>query len=742
MKKRGVALGLIFTLALSACQGTEGSKDTVTVDEPAISISAESESAAAATEEETAAAAELASGELLNLSFETRFNTAYAAYEPLEYEANAPAYSIEADLSNVVNMDQYPNLTQAQRDKIAGNGFVVIPTDSEQIFYIYEDNAYKNIPSFVTVDSVLQVYHVFFDYSLRTIETNYLLDDLKTLNSNMLNELITEYNSTDNELVKEEVLNTIGYFAVSGLCLGSVLPADFPQEILPAVQAEYDLILAAEGELEKSPLLGSKIDYSLFTVRGHYTRSDELGDFFRAMSWYGVAPMPFYDANGARDESSAMKAIISTIALCRLAEEQGVELWNNIYNITSFYVGEADDISPADLAEIITEVYSEQPNIEEIYGRLDEFYAPLDSLPAPLINSKTEGATTGLQFRFMGQRYIPDSEILQNLSEPYVRPFPTGVDVFGVFGSERAEELLDEIYQPTVLWPEYQEEYDKLSDKFRNLTVSDWTQNVYYTWLYTLNSFTGTYGEGYPLFMQNQAWQDKSLSTALGSWAELRHDTILYGKQSGAECGGGDEPPQLKGYVEPNPETFNRLLWLTQCTKENLHAKGYLDNMMEYKLETFEEMLTFLRDCALKELRGEDLSVEENYTLLTYGGTLEHITASIAEADNWYLVESDTDKNMAVIADVHTVQAQYLEAAVGHAAEIYVVISQGGELYLTRGAVFDYFEFVSDQRLTDEEWQTQIKESVPERPPFTNSYMDEESAGSVPVPDMPYTTGC
>ena len=44
----------------------------------------------------------------------------------------------------------------------------------------------------------------------------------------------------------------------------------------------------------------------------------------------------------------------------------------------------------------------------------------------------------------------------------------------------------------------------------------------------------------------------------------------------------------------------------------------------------------------------------------------------------------------------------YLEVGVGNAAEIYVVVPIEGKLYLTRGAVFDYFEFIGNERLTDE----------------------------------------
>lgn len=97
---------------------------------------------------------------------------------------------------------------------------------------------------------------------------------------------------------------------------------------------------------------------------------------------------------------------------------------------------------------------------------------------------------------------------------------------------------------------------------------------------------------------------------------------------------------------------------------------------------------------------------------------------------------------MAVIADVHTaIPGGYLEEGVGTAAEIYVVVPMNGELYLTRGAMFDYFEFVSQDRLTDEEWQAIIKNSAPERPPFTDSFIAGE-AKEVPAPIEPYSTGC
>lgn len=676
----------------------------------------------------------------MNLDFEPGFNISGDEYVPLSIQAKVPQYSLNADLSNIENMNQFANLTQEQKNLIAKNGFVVIPTNSEQLFYIYEDNTYKKIPGFVTTDSVLQLYHIFYDYSLRNLETEFLYEDLVQLNDSMLEQLTAQYKEAQNKEIKDSIQKMLGYFGVVSLTLEKELPGDFPPQMEALAKQEYDLIVKAQGK-SVSPLFGFDIEYSLFKVRGHYTRSDELGRFFRAMSWYGVVPMPFYESKEVRDEASAMGAIVTTLALCQAPADKGVKLWENIYSTTSFYVGESDDITPYEVAQAVRKVYSDTPDINRIPDKLDEFYREIDQMREADILWKMKDAVTQKQMRFMGQRYIPDSEILQKLSDPDDRAFPCGMDVFAVFGSERAGELLEEIYKPQVQWGGYKENFELLAEKFQGQTVKEQTSNLYNGWLYCLKSLTRRVEGAYPMFMKNTAWEDKSLSTALGSWAEIRHDTILYGKQSGTECG-GDEPPEILGYVEPNPEFFNRLLWLTKATRENLSDRELLSQSMQYKLQDFEEMLEFLKTCALKELNGEDLSPEEHYSLLTYGGTLEYMSSSIAESDNWYLVESDTDKNMAVIADVHTSLDTYLEAGVGTAAELYVAIPQNGKIYLTRGAVFDYFEFVSGERLTDEQWQAMIKENPPQRPPFTNSYMDEESGGDVPVPDEPYSTGC
>ena len=71
--------------------------------------------------------------------------------------------------------------------------------------------------------------------------------------------------------------------------------------------------------------------------------------------------------------------------------------------------------------------------------------------------------------------------------------------------------------------------------------------------------------------MQSDKWLDKALMTAMSSWAELRHDTILYAKQSYTRKLSANISPE--GYVEPYPELYSRLNSLVQLMENGLNLR-------------------------------------------------------------------------------------------------------------------------------------------------------------------------
>lgn len=663
-------------------------------------------------------------------------------YEPTVLEAKVEPYKVNSDLSNIENLAQFGEFTEEQKKLLAQNCFVVNPTKVEQLFYIYEDNQYKNIPSFITTDSVLQVYHIFYDYTLRTLEDQKLLGLLEELTDKMLQNSITIYNDIKNKEMKDAQLKNIAYFSVAKLCLEGDIPDEAPNEAKDMALEEYEKIKAHLGFAESS-LFPYELDYSQYIPRGHYTRSEDFERYFRAMMWYGQAPFPLYfdEEEEERNIEQTLQALLITYSIC--TDEDSFNIWEQIYEPTNFFVGSSDDLDIYQYGELLFKVYGNSPNLNKLNDgkKLDELYNEAKSLPDPRIKAKYTSVTTpvGKQFRFMGQRYVLDAEIIQELVEPIVRPIPSGLDVLGVLGSERAE-TIQMNKEENKHWEDYPEMFVMMKEKFGALDDNEWKSNMYQGWLWTLKGLLEAYGEGYPSFMINEAWIDKNLNTALASWSELKHDTILYGKQSGAEC--GDGYGETKGYVEPNIEVYEKLLWLTKYSRENLNHRELLLEDMDSKMEVFEELLRFLIDCSVKELRNEELTGEEHERILLYGGTLEYLTASFAgEGLRWFEITSETDRNMAVIADFHTIapnsysEGGYLEAGVGSAFEIYVVVPIGEKLYLTRGGVFSYYEFISDERLTDEKWQKMINENKePPMPEWTNSFI-RAGKGEIPFPE-------
>ncbi|HOP81415.1 MAG TPA: DUF3160 domain-containing protein, partial [Armatimonadota bacterium] len=137
----------------------------------------------------------------------------------------------------------------------------------------------------------------------------------------------------------------------------------------------------------------------------------------------------------------------------------------------------------------------------------------------------------------------------------------------------------------------------------------------------------------------------------------------------------------------------------------------------------------FCRKITIKELTNQKITDEEYEQICIYGASLESMILSFAGGDVW----SDTDKDMAIVADVHTSEDTCLEEGTGRAGAIYVVVPIEGKLYLTRGAVYTHYEFMhpSSDRLTDEKWQEILQSG--KQPPL----VDWTKNFLVPVKNMP-----
>jgi hypothetical protein len=304
------------------------------------------------------------------------------------------------------------------------------------------------------------------------------------------------------------------------------------------------------------------------------------------------------------------------------------------------------------------------------------------------------------------------------------RGLPKGLDFFAAMGSDEAYSLLKGMGENKYL--NYETQMEKVKSEVAGLGTDSWTQNLYWSWLYSFQPIIAPKGSAYPPFMQTQAWTRKDLQTALGSWTELKHDTILYAKQVMAEMGGGgpEHPPQ--GYVEPNPEAYARLLALAQMTEDGLQSRNLLSDLTRGNLDNLISELKFLQDISERELSGGTFTDDEYWHIQYWGGVLEQFTLKAADSTG-DMSRDLSDQKAALVADVATDvnTMDVLEEAVGQPTRIYVVLPDS-PWRVALGAVFSYYEFSvpASGRLTDAAWQAQVESgSNPPQPEWTQLFI-------------------
>jgi hypothetical protein len=740
--------------------------------------------------------------------------------EALSVTLSSPAYSLPLaleEIGNLPDVDLSLQLKGNQKELLQKNGFVVIPWYGDDIVEPYKDMKELGVPIFVTSDTLLHLYHIQFNEILKRIEEEEFFNKLVDMSQAMLERSTQDYDAFTDSDLKEAARRNVAYFAV-GLELLQTPTEDYDEaklkaeieqwnrehpydekEFKPIKKVSFTVPNYVKDEVDEelknieehqgfkpSAIFNSSPDcmclvpccycedYSQYVPRGHYTRSETLKRYFKAMMWYGR--MAFLLKGGEASECASLEGPLITEEDAKLAtiqaslisaelsgveagESSAQEIWDRIYSVTSFFVGTADDLTPYEYLSAIEEVFGTefdasllasdenllalkaelaQMRSPEIYGGsgICVVFPPVNREKLYQCLDKTKG------MRFMGQRFVPDSYMFQNLvfpavgmyvgdDEPFTmkmtqlgptRCFPRGLDIMAVLGSERAYQILkaegDTEYQGKDT--SYDKQLNELKAQFDEFDITDWNRNLYWAWLYALKPLLKEFGNGYPTFMQTQAWQDKELQTALASWAELRHDTILYAKQSytPAAMAAPPQPKPVVGYVEPVPEFYARMLALTSMTKEGLAQLNALSDEERSRLESLEDILTRLIDISKNELENRELTEADYEFIRNFGDGLDSIVAGV-EAKG---------KETTIIADVHTdtnPPRQVLEEGVGYVDLILAAYKlPDGRILVGAGPSFSYYEFKQplDDRLTDEKWREMLEEGAPDRPGWIASF--------------------
>ncbi len=317
----------------------------------------------------------------------------------------------------------------------------------------------------------------------------------------------------------------------------------------------------------------------------------------------------------------------------------------------------------------------------------------------------------------MGTRFVVDSFILDQLLAPNVtgRLTPSALDLAASFGSEFAHGILKQ--RGDTKYPNYETQLAAMQKLVAKRPAQDWGSTVYDAWLKALEPMFLPHGTAFPDFMRSDAWKAKDQQTGFGSYAELKHDTILYTKQSFAE-GGDTGIPARRNWVEPDPVAFARLGAVAELMQSGLQQRGLLTAQQAGLLHTLIGLDAFFERIARDELAGKPISKADNDRLTYIGGELEALWWRTADLSRHGL---PTDPNQdAIIADISSSPRGVLEVATGEIENIYVLVPDDqGTFQVAQGAVYSYYEFTTPpgQRLTDEEWHALLKSGkAPARP--------------------------
>lgn len=479
---------------------------------------------------------------------------------------------------------------------------------------------------------------------------------------------------------------------------------------------------------------GLKFDFTQFKPRSHYTTDSLLKTYFMAMKRMMREKLYFTDQN------------IATTSLIMVNNIKNDDLtqFNEFYTFIQKLIGEDDDVNIRDMQKFITDQQRTSDN--EIRKWVNnEIQKKLMTLRPQRIMSvsyttpgewdvteqKTKDSTAG--FIFFGEKFTIDSRFF---------------DQFTAWSAEKEAEYKPRVQSALMvadnlmnlpitekfatLWLEKNKEAFKITPaqitgyniikwevgKNAILTTFNFDNTVYHTRLNTLSTLFISGGNTIPYFMEDSLYQNKLLNTYLGSYTELKHDTLLYVKQAYAEmwgwgngpCDISIEPPALaipKWYVEANIDLIDQIIMLTKETHAFFSGQQYKD---------FLEYMYFIKKIALAQTTNEKIS-DTDFEQLRLSSD---ILFSITTPEKLFGYPLQKEKRWSIIADIFT-SGLYgpLYEAVGRPYLMGIMIHDINGARIVMGPIFSHYEFYNGQawfeaaeggRYTDQDWQNNYDE--------------------------------
>jgi hypothetical protein len=356
-------------------------------------------------------------------------------------------------------------------------------------------------------------------------------------------------------------------------------------------------------------------------------------------------------------------------------------------------------------------------------------------------------------FLLFGQRYVDDSYVTGSVvydrityqGERICRLFPSALDPMFALGNNAAAQLLI----PELDLYHYSTNLAALRYLFDSFPSSYWDSSLYKQWLKSIRTLNPPEDRSnLPAFMTTAAFWQEKLNTQLSSWAELRHDNLLYAKQSYTGVGVCSYP---YSYVEPFPELYGALKNAGITGYNYFENVQFLDGEIKYNILNYFSNLQYtcdtLKSISEKELAGTPLTPQETYFLKNM--MFQVTTYTGIDYNGWYpgLVYRDAAYEHEglmsanyLVADIHTTPSDCdgnIYGWITHVGTgpidmgVFVAKLPGGDECAFVGPVLSYRQYVTTGflRLTDDEWSSEYMFNS-FRPDWVNLYLADSTGNS------------
>jgi hypothetical protein len=655
------------------------------------------------------------------------------------------------------------------------NGFVVsdrlrFPQFKRGYAYIY----WKDWPVLVTTDSILHAIHQTYDHIFQQLESDILQPKLVAFLSAIYQQLGEDDSYKDDPRLIALVTDLKTYLSVPLLVFGAMSTDeanDVANNVNDAIRSVNHLNRSrrpstSSADLEplrvrnfedrrdltppstpqKIHLFGVErtVDFAAFQARGHYDEDRFLTLYFGAMMWLALIDfcMVSYDKSGQPklhvEQIAAARLLYETIA----ASGQRTA-WDEIDRLLTAFIGWSDNITLNGLDQFWDDAGI--TNVEDCFSVAPQYllnllttrdYGQQRIAAQALTNRPLEDKflPNPISFMLMGQRFTVESLIMTEVifdklivnGQKIPRAFPSALDVMYALGNDQSAEHLQSEFNRY----HHHDVLNHLREVMATYSHEFWESSFYNLWLNMILMLNqNPTGDHVPTTLKGDIWKDKMLHTQLGSWAELRHDHILYTKPPRPIYAGCEYPT---GYVEPYPAFYEAVADFARYGRlvfADLNTAGFQTQQLDFYrtvqeyFELLEEIAAQLKTLADKELQGAPFTTDEalfvkSVVVRKYVG-VQGYGGSVEEAwDGWY---NDLlpfgDYKQAIVTDIHINMEPALgptgvfHIGTGDPAVIALLVGEGQEQTVYIGPSFTYYECLepSNHRLSDWEWEERFR---------------------------------